>query len=297
VGVVALAGAELGWVALWLLVSSAHSELLSAAFEVAYGAHLLPLIAGAAVSAPLVRSGDRRGWVHLLTVVAAADFASLVLGLCVAVWVPGWLWRSAVLLALCAWLAVAAWSVIFVRRISASRTALPSRPVDAVVVLGCGLVGRWPGPMLCRRLDRAIQLSSPDVPVVVSGGQGADELASEGQVMADYLHSTHGEHLRRHRNQVLVEDRATNTRENLRHSLEILREYGLAIREVAVVTSDFHVQRTEMTTDVVAGLDRENGGNVRFSVFGAYTPPVARPAAYVREFVAYVLWTLRGLKS
>jgi len=96
---------------------------------------------------------------------------------------------------------------------------------------------------------------------------------------------------------VLVEDRATNTRESLRHSLEILREHGLATREVAVVTSDFHVQRTEMTTDVVAGLDRENGGNVRFSVFGAYTPPVARPAAYVRELVAYVLWTLRGLKS
>ena len=292
----ALAAVELGWLALWLIVRSVQSDLLSVAFGVAYGVHLLPLIVGAAVSVPLVRSGDRRGWVHLLTVMAAADFASLVLGLCVAVWVPSWLWRPAMLLALCAWLGVAAWSVIFVRRISASHTALPHLPVDAVVVLGCGLVGRWPGPMLCRRLDRAIQLSSPHVPVVVSGGQGADELTSEGQAMADYLHVTHGEHLRRHHNHVLVEDRATNTRENLRHSLDILREHGRATREVAVVTSDFHVQRTEMTTDVVADLDRENGGNVHFSVFGAHTPPVARPAAYVREFIAYVLWTLRGLK-
>ncbi|MFJ3224174.1 YdcF family protein [Streptomyces sp. NPDC086783] len=59
--------------------------------------------------------------------------------------------------------------------------------------MGAGLDGGRPGPLLTRRLERALAIDAtraPDTPrrvFVVSGGQGDDEVRSEADAMADHL--------------------------------------------------------------------------------------------------------------
>jgi uncharacterized SAM-binding protein YcdF (DUF218 family) len=159
------------------------------------------------------------------------------------------------------------------------------RPVvDAVVVLGAGLRGTAVTPLLARRLDRGHavyrrSLAAGRRPViVVSGGQGPDEVVSEAEAMAEYL-------LRQGvpPATVLREDRSTNTRENLEFSSKLLRSRGIA-GPVAVATSDYHVLRAAMLM--------RHWGIDGFTV-GSATPAYFWPSATIREYVAVLrdhLW-------
>jgi len=63
---------------------------------------------------------------------------------------------------------------------------LPSEETDqTMIVLGCGLEGERPSQMLWRRLTaaQAYLQQHPDIPVIVSGGQGSDEIMTEAQCM------------------------------------------------------------------------------------------------------------------
>ncbi len=59
----------------------------------------------------------------------------------------------------------------------------------AIIVLGCGIDGERVSPKLARRLDKAIEYFNehPDKPVIVSGGQGAQEDIPESTAMKRYL--------------------------------------------------------------------------------------------------------------
>ena len=59
----------------------------------------------------------------------------------------------------------------------------------AIIVLGCGIDGERISPKLARRLDKAIEYFNehPDKPVIVSGGQGAQEDIPESTAMKRYL--------------------------------------------------------------------------------------------------------------
>ncbi|MFF7169268.1 YdcF family protein [Streptomyces pseudovenezuelae] len=163
---------------------------------------------------------------------------------------------------------------VFVRGRSA-----PLAETTHVVVLGAGLMGDRPGPLLTRRLERALTVDAartPDMPglvFVVSGGQGEDEVRSEAEAMADYL---------RERgvpaDRIVREDRSVNTGQNLRFSAALVD--GAAPHHVTVVTSGFHVYRTTL-------LARRVG--VSAHVVGAPTSPAYWLAATLREFAA-VLW-------
>ncbi|MFH9015646.1 YdcF family protein [Streptomyces sp. NPDC017943] len=149
-----------------------------------------------------------------------------------------------------------------------------------VVVLGAGLDGDRPGPLLTRRLDRALAIDAartaetPGVVFVVSGGQGDDEVRSEADAMADYLHG-HGVPADR----IVREDRSVNTGQNLRFSAALV-DGAPSGRRATVVTSGFHVYRTTL-------LARRVGVPAR--VVGAPTSPAYWLAATLREFAA-VLW-------
>ena len=58
-----------------------------------------------------------------------------------------------------------------------------------VVVLGCKVNGRDPSLMLQRRLEAALPYikDHPEVPCIVSGGQGNNEEISEAQAMKEWL--------------------------------------------------------------------------------------------------------------
>lgn len=233
---------------------------------------------------------------HFTTTVAAADYFSLVLASGSLMTHPWTGWRFVGVAGTVTWATVTGLFVQFLRGISDSRRRdlHGAGPVDAVIVLGAGLVRRRPGAILARRIDRAVELVPPSVPLVMSGGKGDDEEVTEAHAMAAYAREKYGPQLRARGVDVVEEVNATNTRENLRFSVQNLRAQGHEARTVAVVTSDFHVKRTKMTTNMVEQLLIDEEPGLNFVVCGAQTPKSTRPSAYLREFVAYALWSLRG---
>lgn len=111
-----------------------------------------------------------------------------------------------------------------------------------MIVLGCGLEGNRPSQMLAHRLRRAESWlrEHPQMPVIVSGGQGTDEVISEAACMHDWLVS-HGIEEER----IYMEDRSTATHENLIFSREIIDSKGLP-EKIVVVTNNFHSYRAAL---------------------------------------------------
>lgn len=108
-----------------------------------------------------------------------------------------------------------------------------------VIVLGCQVRGDHPSLMLKQRIDAAYAYLSqnPDVPCIVTGGQGEDENISEAQCMYDYLVDMGIEPDR-----IYMEDKATNTVENINFSKEIIEKNNFS-RNTAIVTDIFHQYR------------------------------------------------------
>ena len=160
---------------------------------------------------------------------------------------------------------------------------VPSQPRDYVAILGCGLrPDGSPTPLLAGRVDAALafartqEAAGMEAPVLVpSGGQGADEVWSEAEAMRRYLASQGADESR-----IVLEDRSTNTRENLRYTAEIVaREAQAAGQErprVAFATTNYHVFRGYIYAHD-AGLDAEG--------ISAPTKIWFWPNAFLREFV------------
>lgn len=109
-----------------------------------------------------------------------------------------------------------------------------------VIVLGAGLHhGDRLSLVLQSRLDRALLLlrQHPQLQVIVSGGQGANETVSEAAAMRRYLQQ-HGIRAAR----IIEENRSTTTRENLRFSQRLLPHPH---SRVLVLSSDFHIYRAQ----------------------------------------------------
>lgn len=149
-------------------------------------------------------------------------------------------------------------------------------PARAVIVLGSGLVRGSVPPLLAGRLRRAVEVherGGPDGrPVLVpGGGRGADEPVAEGVAMAAWLRD-HGVPPQ----DVLVEDRARTTQQNLRLSVELLARHGVD-GPYLVVTNDYHAPRAAMLARRL-GIDAQ--------AVGSRTARYYWPSAYLREFVA-----------
>lgn len=150
------------------------------------------------------------------------------------------LWARRGLLALLA-AGFALFAVLECRVLSWARTDSET-PVSAVIVLGAGVNGRTPSLSLLTRLDAALAYvqDKPDIPIVVSGSQGRGEEISEARCMYDWL-TAHGVPAER----IILEERAANTEENIRYSLELLERLDIA-GNIAVVSSDYHLCRAAM---------------------------------------------------
>ena len=123
---------------------------------------------------------------------------------------------------------------------------------DIMIILGCQVMPWGPSVTLQDRLNEALVWleDHPDTTVVVTGGKGTDEVLSEAQAMANYL-VEHGFP----EEQILLEDRATNTKENLIYSMELLElEPG---EDVIVVSNGFHLARTRLLWSRLGG-ERED---------------------------------------
>lgn len=143
-------------------------------------------------------------------------------------------------------------------------TELVGQP-QTMVIFGCQVKPDGPSILLRDRLDTALDYlkDHPDMKVVVTGGQGADEHISEAQCMYDYLtaHGVDGEN-------IYLEDQSRNTWQNVNYTLDLMGEVGVSSDittgateglnpggDVVLVSSGFHLARVEMLWARAGGTD------------------------------------------
>lgn len=126
--------------------------------------------------------------------------------------------------------------------LTGSKTTISGEP-DAMVILGANLWGEEPSPMLQSRLDAALDYleDHPDLTVVVTGGMDDGEVMSEAACMAHYL-ETHGVD----KGQIVLEEQAANTLQNLSFSVDVLRRAGYDADRLLVVSNGAHLARVRM---------------------------------------------------
>lgn len=147
----------------------------------------------------------------------------------------------------------------------------PENPCT-VVILGCSVKGTRPSVMLRRRLEAAAKYlnENPDVFCIVSGGQGNGEDISEAEAMKIWLIENGIQ-----KERILMEDKSTNTKENLKFSKDILEKNGLPL-DITIVTDGFHQYRAYL-------IAKEYGLN-SWSVSGT-TRKILIPTYWVREWL------------
>ena len=107
--------------------------------------------------------------------------------------------------------------------------------LDYIIVLGCQVKGTKPSKALKDRLDTAKEYmqANPETIAVLSGGQGKMEEISEAECMRRYL-----EKAGISRERLILEQRSTTTRQNLRYSR---RYMDYQHDEIGIITNNFHV--------------------------------------------------------
>ncbi|MFW0771717.1 YdcF family protein [Paenarthrobacter nitroguajacolicus] len=168
----------------------------------------------------------------------------------------------------CAFVVFLGYAVVY------SRMRFSPNPA-AVIVLGSGLINGKVPPLLAARLNKALEIydgGTPAKPVLVpSGGQGPDEPRPESTAMKEYLVAKGAA-----ATDVLEENQATTTRENLAYSVALLADKGIH-GPLLVCTNNYHVLRAAL-------LSRRQ--RINAEVIGAPTARYFVPSAFLREFVA-----------
>lgn len=152
--------------------------------------------------------------------------------------------------------------------------AQPQPGADYVLVLGAQWKANGPSYVLQKRLDAALKYlnDNPETLVIVSGGQGSNEVISEAAGMQSYLLAAGiaGE-------RIFVEDKSTNTCENLVFSANLLDK---ANNRVVLVTNNFHVYRA---TEIA---EKQGYDHVEGLAAGSY--PAMLPNNLLREFLGVI---------
>ena len=150
--------------------------------------------------------------------------------------------------------------------------------LDYVVVLGTGLIGDQVTPLLASRIEKGIAIyqKHPGSKLIMSGGQGPDELMAEGQAMADYAleQGIPAE-------DIVIENQSTNTEENLKFSYALMKPGS----RFALVTNYYHVFRALLLARKL---------KIKCIGYGARTKFYFSLNAFIREFVGYLVMTKKA---
>lgn len=156
----------------------------------------------------------------------------------------------------------------------------PRKNQDFIIILGSGLIDGQVGNLLKSRIDRALkfyhkQAAGKKAPLLImSGGQGADEPRSEAEAMAEYAFTQgiDADH-------VLLEEKSTNTEENMRFSKKIIDKIKDGQSSNAIfATSNYHLFR--------AGVYARKAG-MAIDGLGSHTAFYYLPTALLREYAAF----------
>lgn len=168
--------------------------------------------------------------------------------------------------------------------LSPSASPVSDTGADRVyIVFGAKVKAEGPTKTLASRLKKAAELMSfdEDAVCIVSGGQGPDEPFTEASCMRDYMVALGVDAER-----IYLEEKASNTRENIRYSVELIGELGLGGREIVCVSSDTHIPRIRLMC---------KDENVDALYVKAETPQKQFLfTAWVREYLSYAKMLLLG---
>ena len=156
---------------------------------------------------------------------------------------------------------------------------------DYIIILGCAIRGDGSlTPLLKDRVDSAVafekkqyRTNGKHAVFVPSGGQGADEVISEGEAMENYLKS-----IGIPEDRIAREDKSTSTLENMKFSKEVID--GLSDSEdkkIAFATSSYHVFRGYI---MAKKSEMEDAKGI-----SAKTKAYFFPNAFLREFVGLLV--------
>lgn len=128
--------------------------------------------------------------------------------------------------------------------ISRSMVGNPETNCEYIVVLGAGVNGTEPSLSLQERIDAAYDYLSahPDTVCIVSGAKGGGEDITEAECMRRELTG-----LGIDPNRIWMEEKATNTRENLKFSLDLIEaNSGTRPTSIGLISSDYHMYRASL---------------------------------------------------
>lgn len=148
---------------------------------------------------------------------------------------------------------------------------IPRKNLEYVVVLGSGLMGDKVTPLLASRIRKGVEIykKNPKSKLIMSGGQGPDELVPEASAMKNYALG-----LGIKEEDVLEENKSKNTRENLIFSKRIMEEKS----KFAIVSNYYHIFRALL-------IAREE--KISCIGYGAKTKFYFSLNAFIRELIAY----------
>lgn len=160
----------------------------------------------------------------------------------------------------------------------------PAHDKDYIIILGCAMLSDGtPAPLLRGRVDAAVAFEKEQFAktgkhafFVPSGGRGKDEIISEAECMKRYM-TAQGVPAE----QILLEDKSTNTRENMAFSKRVIEEHAGSLEglKIAFATTSYHVFR---------GYILSRKFNFRAEGISAKTKLYFFPNAFLREFVGLV---------
>jgi uncharacterized SAM-binding protein YcdF (DUF218 family) len=120
----------------------------------------------------------------------------------------------------------------------------PAVSCDYLIVLGAGVEGDTPSPILQDRIEMAYAYLTehPDTICIATGGKGDDENIAEAQCIFNHLTTMGiGE------DRIWMEDQATSTVENFQYSIALLEEETGSVPEsVGVLSNEFHLFRASL---------------------------------------------------
>ena len=156
--------------------------------------------------------------------------------------------------------------------------------VNTMIILGAKVNEDGISKTLKRRLDKAIEYYNTNKNInniIVSGGQGSDEVVTEALAMKNYLVKNGVS-----KDKIIIEDKATTTLENIIFSKKIITDKNLK-GKVLIVTSDYHLFRGQFIASIL-GIDNEGLCSI--------SPLSSRIYYMIREYPTSIIDIYRSLK-
>lgn len=155
--------------------------------------------------------------------------------------------------------------------------------VNTMIILGAKVNEDGISKTLKRRLDKAIEYynTNKNINIIVSGGQGSDEVVTEALAMKNYLVKNGVS-----KDKIIMEDKATTTLENIIFSKKIITDKNLK-GKVLIVTSDYHLFRGQFIASIL-GIDNEGLCSI--------SPLSSRIYYMIREYPTSIIDVYRSLK-